>query len=115
MARIDSKSLGQFQNRRPGWPDNDAIITDGDARIRIGSGGNRQTFEEISPEITQRSHSGAELSVKRGPSDLGILLQRMESIRKPDIDVDDERAWAYSAQRRLAEWDRMLAECTIEI
>src|SRR5689334_19579167 len=96
-ARIDSKLLCQFQNRWPGWPDNDAMIVDRDARIRVGGGGNCQTFDEVSSEISQSSHSGAELSVKCGPADYGIFLQCVESIRKPDIDIDDERTRTYSA------------------
>src|SRR5277367_696931 len=68
--------------------------------------------------LTKAAHSAKsspELGEQRWPADLNVLFQGMQAIGKPDVNVDHHGSGADCPQCGLADRNRVLTQCPIEV
>src|SRR4051812_6540535 len=75
-----------------------------------------KAFDKVGSELADKLEAGAELAIERRPAYLYITSDSMQTVRKPDIDVDRHGAAGPDRpQRALTDRHWMLAECLIEL
>lgn len=82
--------------------------------LRVGDDGRRQSSSEITAEVTAVGPRSTELFLQRRPTDRRRLLQSVQPVGEPDVQIQRSRPVGQLTQCRFTQRDRMLPECVVE-